>query len=243
LFQTITGQDLSSQIGAADTALRVVQIFKYLSYEAPDFPGQLPRLNRDPLALERCWDCWHALTWYAWRFRPRTYLELGGGIGQTAAMVGLNSPQTALVCFDMGRDQEAGLDHYFPTIVGRELGRCGFRGPITFVAGNSHRTVRYYFSGTSIRSRRRGQLRTREFDLVFVNGARQQTGIYRDLKNVFAHCALGGMVVLKLPDALPNQNPPAPRLLGLWQRIQLRFGEFRYFTARESEVGLAFRVC
>src|SRR5712692_8101555 len=148
LFQRITSQDLSDQIGAADIALRVVQIFKYLSYEVPDFPGQLPRLRRDPLALERCWDCWHALAWYAWRFRPRTFLELGGGIGQTAAMVALNSPRTALVCFDMARERKVGLEYYFPTFMMHELGRCGFGGPITFVSGNSHRTVPYYFSGT-----------------------------------------------------------------------------------------------
>jgi hypothetical protein len=242
LFQTITCQDLSNQIGASDIALRVLQIFKYLSQERPEFPGGLPRPSRDPFALERCWDCWHALTWYAWRFRPRTFLELGGGIGQTAAMVGLNSPQTALVCFDMARDQPVTLTHYFPTLVRRELGRCGFHGPITFVSGSSHRTVPYYFSGTSLRSRRRGQLRTREFDLLFVNGARQQSGIYRDLRNVFAHCALGGMVVLKLPDPLANPSPLGPRLWGLWDRIRRRFAGFRFFTARESEVGLAFRI-
>jgi hypothetical protein len=233
---------LSNQIGAADIALRVVQTFKYLSYEVPDFPGQLPRLRRDPLAVERNWDCWHALAWYAWRFRPPTFLELGGGIGQTAAMVALNSPQTALVCFDMARERKVGLDYYFPTFMVHELGRCGFGGPITIVSGNSHRTVPLYFSGTSLRSRRWGQPRAREFDLVFVNGTRQRNGIYRDLKNVFAHCALGGMVVLKLPDRPADQNLSAPRLVGLWDRIRRRFGGFRYFTSRESEVGVAFRV-
>ncbi len=243
LFQSITSRDLSNQIGAADVALRIVQIFKYLSYEVPDFPGQLPRLRRDPLALERAWDCWHAVVWYAWRFRPGTFLELGGGIGQTAAMVALNSPRTALVCFDMARERKVGLEYYFPTFMMHELGRCGFGGPITFVSGNSHRTVPYYFSGTSLRSRRRDQLRACEFDLVFVNGTRQRSGIYRDLKNVFAYCALGGMVVLKLTDRQADQNSSPPRLLGLWDRLQRRFGGFRFFTARESEVGLAFRVC
>jgi hypothetical protein len=234
---------LFSQIGAADIALRVMQIFDYLTRERPEFSGGEPRLSRDPFSPERGWDCWHALTWYAWRFRPGTFLELGGGFGQTVAMVGLNSPQTALVCFDIGRDQETGLARYFPAIVARELGRCGFSGPVTFVPGNSHRTVPYYFSETCLRSRRRGQLRSREFDLLFVNGARQQDGIYRDLKNVFAHCALGGMVVVKLADPLPDQTRFGPRLLGLWDRIRRRFGGFRYFTALECEVGLALRVC
>jgi hypothetical protein len=243
LFQRITSQDLSNQIGAADIAMRVTQVFKYLSYEVPDFPGQLPRLSRDPLALERSWDCWHALTWYAWRFRPATFLELGGGIGQTAAMVALNCPRTALVCFDMTRDRKPGLDYYFPTSMMRELTRCRFGGPVTFVSGNSHRTVPYYFCGKSLRSRRRGQLRASEFDLVLVNGTRQRNGIYRDLKNVFGHCALGGMVVLKLPDRVANHDPTTPRLLGLWDRIRRRFPRFRYFTAHESQVGLAFRVC
>jgi len=135
------------------------------------------------------------------------------------------------------------LDYYFPTFMVHELARCGFGRPITFVSGNSHRTVPYYFSGKSLRSRRRGQLRAREFDLIFVNGTRQLSGIYRDLKNVFAHCALGGMVVLKLTDRPADQNSSPPLLLGLWDRLPRRFGGFRYFTARESEVGLAFRVC
>ncbi len=260
LFQTITRRDLSDQISAPDIALRVVQIFNSLSREIPEFPGGQPRLNRDPSAPEKSWDSWHALTWYALRFRPRTFLELGGGIGQTTAMVGLNSPRTTLVCFDTTRDVKVRLDYFFPTEVRRELARCGFHEPITFVAGNSHRTVPYYFSGASLRSRRRGQLRTREFDLLFVNGVRQSSGIYRDLKNAFAHCALGGLVVLQLPEpvcetakgrigdaattgcSLPVSPCLRSAVSGMWERIQRHFRGFRYFVARDFEVGLAFRI-
>jgi hypothetical protein len=84
-----------------------------------------------------------------------------------------------------------------------------------------------------------------EFDLIFVDGSRGVPGIYRDLKNVFPRCAVGGMVVFRGMDRqkprLPGQY--CPRLQGLWERLALRFPGFRYLKAPVGiEVGLALRI-
>jgi hypothetical protein len=170
------------------------------------------------------------LTWYAWRFRPSVYFEIGTEIGHSAALVGLNSPETALVCFELGRDYERIPCRFFPAIAWQNLSGGGHSGPVTFFPGNSHEKLRSFSSRRSWRCLP-SRLRTGDIELIYVNGRSGASGIDRDAKEAFTACALGGLVVIS-----------APHLADFWARLQNHFYGFRYLTSPAGDEGLAFRV-
>ena len=240
LFQEITLADLNDQLGAPDVGARVSQILKSLSYETAN---QAPGPFRNPFVATPYWDHCYALTWFAGRFRPANYLEIGGGIGQSIAMVALNSPRTALVCLERpSRDPQA---RYSPKIIRRELSRCGATAPVTLVSGHAQRTI----SGGLAEGAQHqfpGRPRTEAFDLIFVDGARSPQTMSHDLKKAFRQCSLGGLVVscAAEPKSMRFAGQYCPRLHGLWEHFQFRFPGFRFVKGSEGcEVGLAFRIC
>lgn len=238
----LTWPDLADHIGAPDIGLRVAQVLEHFGQESSRLI--MGRNSLDGFASDHVWIHWHALTWFARRFRPRSYLEISTDLGTSTAMVGMNSPETALVTFELGREQDLGRPHFRPTHVAQELARGGCRQPLTAVWGDSRRNVPRYFSCGEIHSSRRGPSPIKEFDLIFVDGSLGLSGIYQDLKNVFRHCALGGMVVfrglIRQELLLPGQY--CPRLHGFWERLSVRFPGFRYWKAPGGgEVGLALR--
>jgi hypothetical protein len=226
LFETIGIQDLVDQMTRADIRLRVRQIQQHLRC----FPGQTNGSARNGQAADRSWDSYDALTWYAWRFRPSVYVEIGTEIGHSTAMVGLTSPETALVCFELGRDYERIPCRFFPVIVWQDLSRCGHTGPIAFLSGNSHEMLPSFLRRRAGRFPP-GHVQTGDIDLIYVNGRSGTTGIDQDVKNSFTACALGGLLVVS-----------APHLADFWPRLQNQFPGFRCFTSSGGDEGLAFRV-
>jgi len=226
LFETVGSRDLFDQMTRPDIRLRARQIQQRLRC----FPGETNGAACKGQCAVPYWDSHDALTWYAWRFRPSVYVEIGTEIGYSTALVGLNSPETALVCFELGRDYARIPCRFFPAIVRQELSRCGHTGPVTFFAGNSHEKVRSFLWRRAWQYPR-GQLRTGDIDLIYVNGGSGTSGIDRDVKESFDACALGGLVVVQ-----------SPHLTDFWARLQNGFSHFRYFASPAGDVGLGFRV-
>jgi predicted O-methyltransferase YrrM len=242
LFEEITLADLNDQIGAPDICMRVSQILNSLSYESPD---QAPVSFRNPFVATRYWDHCYALTWFAQRFRPANYLEMGGGIGQSIALVALNSPRTALVCLERDWNPPNEGARYFPEIARRELSRCGLDAPITFVSGHNQRIKSRPLAESSPGFQSVVPRRTIDFDLIFVDGSRSPHSMDKDLKDAFHHCSRGGLVIFHNPElksvSFPGQH--SPRLHGLWEDFEFRFPGFRFIKGPEGcEVGLAFRI-
>ena len=226
LFETIGSRDLIDQMTRADIRLRARQIQQHLRC----FPGESNGSACNGQAADGSWDSHDALTWYAWRFRPSVYVEIGTEIGHSAALVGLNSPETALVCFELGRDYERIPCRFFPAIVWQNLSGGGHSGPVTFFPGNSHEKLLSFSSRRSWRCLP-SKLRTGDIELIYVNGRSGAGGIDRDAKEAFTACALGGLVVISVP-----------HLADFWGRLQNHFYGFRYLTSPAGEVGLAFRL-
>jgi hypothetical protein len=239
---SLTAADLSDQIGAPNIGIRVDQVLQHIRWDSSHF--EIMRALPVAFAASRSWTHWHALTWFTWRFRPRSYLEISSDLGISTAMVAMNSPETILVTFELGRERNLGWPQFQPTRVAQALTRCGCRQPLTAVWGDSRWSVPRYFSRSDIGSSRLSQTPQKEFDLIFVDGSLGIHGIYQDLKNVFGRCAVGGMVIFRGMDRnephLPGQY--CPRLHGLWERLALRFPGYRYWKAPSGiEVGLALR--
>jgi hypothetical protein len=236
LLVSLSSEDISDQIGAPDVGLRVSQVFQHMSRDSslPDDKHILP----DAFAADRSWTHWHALIWYTWRFRPRSYLEISADLGRSTAMVSLNSHETMVMTAELGRDQPLGWPHFQPARVAGELSRCGSRQPLRLLRGDSRRSLPRYWKGVRVDV-------IQEFDVIFVDGSRGLHGIYQDLKNAFAHCALGGMIIFRGMDRKDVRWPGQyhPGLHGLWDRLRFRYPGFRYLTAPFGrEVGLAFRM-
>jgi predicted O-methyltransferase YrrM len=236
LLAALTTEDISEQIEALDVSLRVSEILQLIS---PDMSLDDEAISApDTFPANRSWTHWHALTWFARRFRPKSYLEISTDLGRSTAMVCLNCPEMIALTADMGRDQLLGRPHFQPARVARELWRSGSRQPLRVLWGDSLHSLPRYWKEVRVNV-------IQEFDLIFVDGSRGLHGIYHDLKNVFAHTALGGMIVFRGMDRKEVRWPGQyhRQLHGLWDRLRLRYPGFRYLTAPLGrEVGLAFRM-
>jgi hypothetical protein len=220
--------DLFTEIGAPEVNLRVCEALQIGD------PGVAPPFR---------WDHLHVLAWFAERFRPQAYLEIGAPLGPSLAAVALSSPQTTLMALVCERDppvSQPPIGHLM-----RELARRGSCQPLTLVQGDSVGTGLSYPSRRNLSSKGSGQPSMQEFDLIYVDGSRDGPGVYRQLKNVLSRCAFGGLVVFRglahSKATLPGQY--CPRLFGFWERLPLRFPGFRYLKAPPgNEMGLAFRT-
>jgi predicted O-methyltransferase YrrM len=236
LLAALTTENISERIEALDVSLRVSEILQLINRDMSLDDEAISA--QDTFPTNRPWTHWHALTWFARRFRPKSYLEISTDLGRSTAMVCLNCPETITVTAEMGRDQPLGRPHFQPAEVARLLWRSGSGQPLRALWGDSlHCLPRYW--------KEAGANVIQKFDLIFVDGSRGLHGLYRDLKNVFAHCAPGGMIVFRGMERQEIRWPGQhyPRLHGLWDRLRLRYPGFRYLTAPFGrEVGLAFRM-
>jgi predicted O-methyltransferase YrrM len=241
ILESLTPSNLFDVIGSPEIGRRVAETLRGFTEESRIDSQEL---EADSLAGKESWSHLHVLTWYAGRFRPVSYLEIGSDFGLSMRMVARSSPETQLVsCTSDGR--EISQAHFRVGRFMKELNRYGSIRPITLLRGDNLARQARYFTDWALRAHGRGQPEIKEFDLIFVDGSRGQRGVHHDLKSGFARCALAGIVVFRgmdRPDAsLPGQY--CPRLSGYWERLPLRFPGFRYVKAPQGkEIGIAYRV-
>jgi len=241
LLESLSPSDLFNEIGSPEIGLRVAETLRVTTKESAI---DLEKLDSDSMAGTGSWGHLHVLNWYASRFHPASYLEIGGNFALTMIMVARSSPDTQLVsCTSNGR--EVSQAHSRLNAFMKGLNRSGSNRSVMLVRGDNLARQPRYFTDWALRAYGRGQPDIKEFDLIFVNGSGGRRGVYRDLKNAFARCALAGMVIFRgtdCPDSLlPGQY--CPRLSGYWERLPLRFPGFRYIKGPQGkEIGIAYRV-
>jgi predicted O-methyltransferase YrrM len=244
LLESLMAGDLYDEVAVPEIVIAVTQALQVAKESLGPIDSQ--EVYSDDCAGKETWNHLHVLTWCSKRFRPVSYLEIGSNVGATMAMVALSSPQTHLVSCVSGQEPHSlNPPHFRLARFLRELARSGSSQPLTLVRGDGLGHGRRYLTDWALRSRGRGQLHIKGFDLIFVDGSCRPGDVYRDLKNAFGRCALGGMVVFRgtnrPPASLPGQY--CPRLSGYWERLPLRFPGFRYLKAPPGrEIGLACRV-
>jgi hypothetical protein len=249
LLESLNPDDLFDEISAPEVNLHVRQAFQIVNPVDPREVADIPALPSSPAsedkeqeAKELSWTHLHVLAWFAWRFRPRVYLEFDAPLGPSVATVALSSPQTALMSFVSKR--QLSLSRAQMASVIRHLARRGSFQPLTLVQGDGNPDPGRFLR-RGLLSNGAGQSSRRGLDLIFVDGSAAGPYTYRALKNVFARCALGGLVVFRSQPrskgTLPGQY--CPRLFGFWERLPLRFPGFHYLKAPAGiEIGLAFRT-
>ena len=225
-LQSVSLNDLVDQIASPDINLRVKQVLNHLSHSPCDIPVSAEHQKLDG----KYWDSRHALTWYVWRFRPATYLEIAPRNQFSAAMVALNSQETSLISFHVPPKGDP-INNFDTDVILQELTRCGHCGPITFFASKGSDEPLLYLSRRPWRSAA-GPVARGDFDVMFVNDGADDKSLYRNLKKLLQHCAPGGMVLVKTRPGNAS-----------WARLQQRILNFRYLTLAEANLGLAFRIC
>ena len=173
LFQEMTADDLFDQMSTPDIRDRVIQILEHL--------GDDELLEYRSILRDRIWDQRTAahvvLTWYAWRFRPKSFLAMGPIDTMALAAVALTSPATPIFCLP---DVDTSSAHANPRCLRRivkAVNRNGYQGWIRLERRGS-------FSRTA----------SQAFDLILVNGSRGHRPFE---EGFFRQCALGGLVVGK----------------------------------------------
>ena len=147
------------------------------------------------------------------RFAPRNRED-------ARAAVGFEARGTAFLCLGALSERKNVLR------LARAFKSLG-EGTLTFVDGDSHKTVPEYFRTNA------GQA----FDLITVDGDHSVGGAIADLQNVKEHVRIGGAIVFD-----DISNPSHPGLLGAWRKVigtDPRFGCFEY---NELGFGIAFGI-
>ena len=159
---------------------------------------------------------------------PENYLEIGVRRGRSACVVAAASPRTCIYAFDMWQHGYASNENPGPEFVRAELAKFGHTGEITFVNGDSHKTVPEFLTANP----------DLMFDLITVDGDHSVQGAWNDLSKVIPRLRVGGVIVFD-----DIANPYRPVLYRVWSdflRSDIGLAGFS-FTAAGTGVGFAIR--
>lgn len=159
--------------------------------------------------------------------KPRSYLEIGVRRGRSLCAVASRAPSCHLFGFDMWQAGYAGIENPGPDFVRGELERVGHQGPLTFVNGDSHKTLPEFFARNP----------EQRFDLITVDGDHSAEGARQDLLDVLPYLAVGGAVVFDDID-----HPTHPELLDVWNRTVADNPCFSSWSFRGLGYGVSFAL-
>jgi len=159
--------------------------------------------------------------------QPENYLEIGVRRGRSACAVAKASPGVDIFAFDMWQQNYASNENPGPELVRAELARFGHRGAITFVEGDSHKTIPMFMAENPDLT----------FDLITVDGDHSIEGAIDDLNNVAPRLRVGGVLVFD-----DTGNPYCHGLTEVWKDFLTRHKDFSGYTFGELGTGLSFAI-
>ncbi|MGE5681143.1 MAG: class I SAM-dependent methyltransferase, partial [Bacillota bacterium] len=147
-------------------------------------------------AIDSCKDGFDTLTflnWYAYTFKPDSYLEVGVRRGRSISQVLTQSPLTKAYGFDMWiedysciPDKNIITSNPGPEFVLSELRNLGIKNLPVLIKGDSHKTLNEFFDVNE------NPLR---FDLILIDGDHSFDGAKADLLIAFEHLQEGGAII------------------------------------------------
>jgi len=158
---------------------------------------------------------------------PATYLEVGVRRGRSAAMVAGRSPACDIWGFDEWQSNYADAQNPGPEFVRKVLSDVGHKGKLHLVSGDSHETLRSFFSDNP----------DRRFDLITVDGDHSRWGAARDLSDVLPHLKIGGVIVFD-----DICHPSHTYLLDVWRELAAKGDRFGTWEYDKAGYGVAFGV-
>lgn len=165
------------------------------------------------------------MTFLARQIVPESFLEVGVRRGWSTAAVVLASPECEVYAFDEWHENYGGAANPGPAFVTSELAKFGYQKSITFVSGDSHKTLPAFFSENP----------TKMFDMILVDGDHSVDGAMQDLRDTMPHINVGGVMVF-------DDIVDCAGLQDVWDSLKNIYPNFRYFSYRGSKPGVAFAV-
>jgi predicted O-methyltransferase YrrM len=159
--------------------------------------------------------------------QPKRYLEIGVRRGRSVCTVASQTPSVDIVLFDMWMKGYAGMENPGPDFVREELKKVGHQGKAEFIDGNSHVTVKKYFSDNP----------DAYFDLITVDGDHTDPGAAEDLADVLPHLSVGGAIVFD--DVC---HPVHPGLAQVWRTQVADDPRFSAWTFADAGYGVGFAI-
>ncbi len=155
----------------------------------------------------------------------QNYMEIGVRRGRSMTMLASNSPMANLYGFDMWIENYCGSENPGPEFVKNELQKVNFQGNISFIDGDSKKTVPKFFKENP----------DIYFDVITVDGDHSIGGAQKDLNNVIKRLKIGGILVF---DDISSQEHPY--LAKVWEKeIQDRSN---FYTYEFGDVGLGVAI-
>lgn len=164
------------------------------------------------------------MTFLARHIEPSSFLEVGVRRGWSTAAVALASPECQIYAFDEWHENYGGAPNPGPGFIQSELSKLGYDKPIVFVSGDSHKTLRKFFSEND-----------EKFDMVLIDGDHSVDGAHQDLMDTIPHINVGGVVVF-------DDIIDCAGLQDVWDSLATTFPNFRYFSFRGNKPGVACAV-
>lgn len=159
--------------------------------------------------------------------KPRNYLEIGVRRGRSLCTVARGNPEVNIVAFDMWIPNYANMDNPGPDFVQSELKKHKHKGKVTFVNGDSHKTVPEFMR----------QNPDATYDMITVDGDHSEEGAYDDLCNVIPRLTQGGILVFD-----DISHPAHPYLLKVWRNVLERHPYLVGYEFTEMGYGVAFAI-
>lgn len=165
------------------------------------------------------------ITFLARTLVPSTYLEVGVRRGWSTAAVALASPNCDIYAFDEWHVNYASVPNPGPSFVQDEMKKVGYTKPIIFVSGDSHATLRQFFSTHP----------DKMLEMILIDGDHSTAGALQDLEDTMPHVAVGGIMIFD--DILD-----IPELNEVWKGLKNKFPNFKYYSFLQTKPGVGFAI-
>jgi len=159
--------------------------------------------------------------------KPENYLEIGVRRGRSVSAVASKAPLCNLYMFDMWVENYAGMENPGADLVRNELKKCGHSATQEFHNGNSHKTLKDFFSKHPDKA----------FDIITVDGDHSFDGAVEDLCDVLPHLKIGGAIVFD-----DICHPKHMYLQEVWQKIVVDDSRFSAWTCKDIGYGVGFAL-
>jgi predicted O-methyltransferase YrrM len=155
------------------------------------------------------------------------YLEIGVRKGRSMSIVASLHPTAEIVGFDKWMPNYCGIDNPGPDFVKDQIKKVGHTGPVTFLSGDSRKTVPQFIKNNN----------TAYFDLATVDGGHAYAVARADLRNVIPRIKVGGVLVF---DDISNQYLPDCKRA--WANVIESSSRFKTYSFSEIGYGAAFAI-
>jgi predicted O-methyltransferase YrrM len=159
--------------------------------------------------------------------QPENYLEIGVRRGRSACAVAAACNSVDIYAFDMWQEGYANCENPGPALVQHELAKFGHTGALSFINGDSHKTIPEFMA----------QNPNLTFDLITVDGDHSIEGAMDDLNNVIPRLRVGGVLVFD-----DTANPYCPGLMGVWEKFLRNVPDLAGYSYSEAGTGISFAI-